>query len=124
MYFDDVAQMLIKQWFLKERVSSEVHHRTNPNNNVITILENELEIKNQLINKQQQVIKELVAIIKKRSESTSGKNKRLIDGRATPNIISTPIDRLLINAIESLENAIGESSTTNKINTHHKATLH
>ena len=115
------GEKLIKSAFAKKSTTkslSTVNHTVDNEtlHNIINSLKEQLAVKDSQI-------ESLIAIIKKQSESASGKHKYSIEGRATPNRISVPIDRLLAKAIEHLENKAGGISAINRINNRNKAIL-
>lgn len=101
MYFNDTAEMRIKQHFSKISVSSEAHNEASPislDDTVITILKNELEIKNQIIIEQQQTIKELTTTIKIQADNLKNKPQQKVYAnkkRIVTKGKSVPIERLM-----------------------------
>lgn len=79
MCFDDTTEMRIRQHFLKIGTSRDIYHEASPNisnDTVISILEKELEFQKQIINEQQQTIKELTATIKVQAGNASHKPQK------------------------------------------------
>ena len=92
MCFDEAVEMSVKSHFLRNAVSGEAHHEAHQSvssdtvfDTVISMLKQELEAKNKLIDEQQQIIKDLNITIRIQAESINAANKNelaetIIDG--------------------------------------------
>lgn len=102
MYYNEMAETLIKQYFTEKncvneayhdihQCTSETHQSTSNDtviDTVITMLQYELQAKNQLIEEQQQIIKELNTTIRIQAESINAAHhnelaETIIDGQQT-----------------------------------------
>ena len=96
IHYDDTVETGIKQHFSGDGISNDLSSDTA----VISILQKELQTKNQIICEQQQTIRELTAIISAQAGSSNGNNQNQFSRhepsrKTAPKKTSEPIRRLM-----------------------------